>query len=447
MGCYAYGFASRLPYPYEVVDAVGGALATVMALVISHNDHKSQIRTSTSMIFFHLATTLVVAIQLRTFLLVEWFPLDSKNRDIVKLILSAAILFLSLLNFALENVAKTRLVYVRLSDSEEDSPLLDGPEEVASIWSRLFFSWLNPLMSAGHAKGFLEPQDLPLLNHSEQARTLSKQFGDIWDNELGRKGKDASLVQACLRLIGVYFLSAAPLKLLQDSLGFVQPTLLRLLIEFARSHNDGGNDRGGKGTQPKPQPLSIGYLIAAVMLGTAVLQSCALHQYFQICYMTGLRLRGAIVTQVYRKALRLSSSARQNATVGEMVNLLAVDAQRIMDLFSYLHILWSGPFQIIMSLYLLYGTLGYPAFAGVAIMIFAIPLNAYLARKSRELQKTQMGNRDSRIKMMDELLGGIKIIKLYAWESRFVERISDIRSQEMDTLRRYAVLSAIQRCG
>ena len=76
-----------------------------------------------------------------------------------------------------------------------------------------------------------------------------------------------------------------------------------------------------------------------------------------------------------------------------------------------------------MALVLLYNTLGPSIFAGVFIMISVIPLNAWLAAKMKTLQETQMKNKDNRIKLMDEILGGIKIIKLYAWEIPFIQKV------------------------
>ena len=84
--------------------------------------------------------------------------------------------------------------------------------------------------------------------------------------------------------------------------------------------------------------------------------------------------------------LRLSSSARRTSTVGEIVNLMAVDAQRFMDLMTYIHTIWSGPFQIALSLYFLWQTLGPSILAGFGVMVLLIPINAVIAKKSRDLQ-------------------------------------------------------------
>lgn len=58
------------------------------------------------------------------------------------------------------------------------------------------------------------------------------------------------------------------------------------------------------------------------------------------------------------QALRISSSARKESTVGEIVNLMSVDAQRFMDLTSYINMLWSAPLQIALALYFLWDLLG-----------------------------------------------------------------------------------------
>ena len=61
----------------------------------------------------------------------------------------------------------------------------------------------------------------------------------------------------------------------------------------------------------------------------------------------------------------------------QQVNLISVDAQRFMDFVGFFDTLWAAPLQIGLALYLLYGILGYAAFAGVATILLTLPLNAY----------------------------------------------------------------------
>ena len=80
-----------------------------------------------------------------------------------------------------------------------------------------------------------------------------------------------------------------------------------------------------------------------------------------------------------------------------------------MDLMIHLHMLWSAPFQIILSLVFLYLTMGPSIFAGFAVMLLMIPLNSCLASWSKRLQVKQMRHKDSRIKLINEVLNGIKV--------------------------------------
>lgn len=71
-------------------------------------------------------------------------------------------------------------------------------------------------------------------------------------------------------------------------------------------------------TSDEPQPTYRGVFIAVAMFVTAICQTMFLHQYFQRCFMTGMRLRAALVTSIYQKTLVLSNASRQKSTVGEV---------------------------------------------------------------------------------------------------------------------------------
>lgn len=81
-------------------------------------------------------------------------------------------------------------------------------------------------------------------------------------------------------------------------------------------------------------------------------------------FIVGLRIRTALISAIYRKALIMSNSAKKESTVGEVVNLMAVDAQRFMDLTAYINMLWSAPLQIALALYFLWDILGPSVLAG-----------------------------------------------------------------------------------
>ncbi|XP_042722308.1 multidrug resistance-associated protein 1-like isoform X4 [Lagopus leucura] len=174
----------------------------------------------------------------------------------------------------------------------------------------------------------------------------------------------------------------------------------------------------------------------AVALFFVVLSQTLLHQLYQRNNMlTAVKVKTAVVGLIYKKALTLASSSRQRYTTGEMVNLMSADAQQLMELIVNINLLWSAPFQIIMAVIFLWKELGPSVLAGVAVLLLVIPLNALIAAKVKTLQKSQMKYSDQRVKLLSEMLHGIKILKLYAWEPSYQRKVMDIREHEVDVLK------------
>ncbi|NWV57761.1 MRP3 protein, partial [Daphoenositta chrysoptera] len=336
------------------------------------------------------------------------------------------------------------------------------PELNSGFLSRLTFWWFTSMAIHGYKRP-LEDKDLWSLNEDDTSKTIVQQLSKEWDREKAeckekedvsymkksnhvlnhvgdgpeeaevlirdkKHNRKPSFLKALLRTFGPYFLIGSFFKLIQDLLSFVNPQLLSVLIGFIKN---------------KDAPAWWGFLIAALMFACAVLQTLILHQHFQYCFVTGMRLRTGITGVIYRKSLAITNSAKRSSTVGEIVNLMSVDAQRFMDLMTFLNMLWSAPLQIFLALYFLWQTLGPSVLAGVAVMVLLIPFNSAIAIKTRAFQVEQMRYKDSRIKLMNEILGGIKVLKLYAWEPSFSEKVLEIRKNELRVLKKSAYLNSL----
>ncbi|GAA6066588.1 canalicular multispecific organic anion transporter 1 [Tachysurus ichikawai] len=139
----------------------------------------------------------------------------------------------------------------------------------------------------------------------------------------------------------------------------------------------------------------------------------------------------------------MSNSARKESTVGETVNLMSADAQRFNDVTNFIHLLWSCPLQICISIAFLWIELGPSVLAGLLVMLLMVPINGLLATKSRTFQMENMKFKDKRMKLMTEILSGIKILKLYAWEPSFQAQVQDVREKELKVMKKFAYLSSI----
>ena len=60
----------------------------------------------------------------------------------------------------------------------------------------------------------------------------------------------------------------------------------------------------------------------------------------------------------------------------------------------------------------------------------------------RKYQLEQMKAKDKRVKLMNEILGGVKVLKLYGWEPSFMKQVLDIRDTEISVLKKAAYLNA-----
>lgn len=119
--------------------------------------------------------------------------------------------------------------------------------------------------------------------------------------------------------------------------------------------------------------------------------------------------------------------------------MMSVDVQRFLDLMQFISVIWYGPIQIIISLWLLWNQLGPASLAGLACLLLNFPLTGYFSGKARMLQVKIMKAKDARSKLMNEILNGIKILKLYAWEGAFIDRITKQRGLEIKSLFRQSI--------
>uniref|UniRef100_A0A914LQE5 Uncharacterized protein n=2 Tax=Meloidogyne incognita TaxID=6306 RepID=A0A914LQE5_MELIC len=247
-------------------------------------------------------------------------------------------------------------------------------------------------------------------------------------NEFKDNSSPPSLIWALFLTFKFSLFGAIFYKIIHDLLQFAPPKLLDLLLQFIETPE--ANIWNGIG-------------IAVCMFLLNFIQSMFIHQYFHIMFRIGMNVRSILTSAIYKKALLLSSNARTKRTIGEIVNLMTVDIQRFQDMASWINFMWSAPFQVLLSLFFLFQLLGISVLAGLICLVAFIPINAKLSLAMRKYQQKQMTLKDERLKLMNEILNGIKVFKLYAWEESIEDRILGIRKKELQLLRRIAYVNAI----
>ncbi|KAJ4350561.1 ATP-binding cassette glutathione S-conjugate transporter ycf1 [Ascochyta clinopodiicola] len=404
------------------------AATTVSLFVISYIQYIEHWRSRNAngvVLFYWLLFLVASAVKLRSLVAQKLY----KEHPAYFAVFTASVA-LAAIEFALEWLVQKRLSdYDALGDDDE------CPYEYADIFSVLTFGWMTPMMKRGY-KHFLTQDDLWNLRKRDSTKHTAETFEENWTYEMENK-KAPSLWMALFRSFGGPYFRGACIKTISDCLNFVQPQLLRLLISFVASY------QAVNGQPAHPQPVVRGAAIALGMFAVSVSQTACLHQYFQRSFETGMRIKSCLTAAIYSKSTRLSNEGRATKSTGDIVNYMAVDTQRLQDLAQYGQQLWSAPFQIVLCMLSLYQLLGVACFAGVAVMIIMIPINGVIARLMKTLQKEQMKNKDSRTKLISEILNNMKSIKLYAWTTAFASRLNHIRNeQELKTLRKIGATQA-----
>ncbi|XP_058473003.1 multidrug resistance-associated protein 1-like isoform X1 [Solea solea] len=339
------------------------------------------------------------------------------------------------------------------------------PEEDASFLSKFLFFWFSSLMVKGY-KSPLQASDLWSLRDQDSSNQIMTDLENFWTQKCkqlqkespgsdssqswswsrsdslsgptektqllkkDRKGRDYSiyLLHALGWSFGLYFLFGILCLLLHDAFMFAVPQVLSALLVFMRDED---------------APVWKGFLYAVLLFLLSCLQSVLNHQYMFHCFTVGMRLKTALMGLIYRKTLLMSSAARRHFTLGEIVNLVSADTQKLMDFVVYCNSVWIAPIEIALCFYFLWQLLGPAALAGITAVALTFPLNAVLAKMRGKLQEVQLKFMDGRIKLMNEILGGVKILKFYAWEEAFLRRVGVLRDGELGALKKSQILYSV----
>ncbi|RWR88757.1 ABC transporter C family member 2-like protein [Cinnamomum micranthum f. kanehirae] len=269
---------------------------------------------------------------------------------------------------------------------ESEYELLPGdevcPERHVSIFSKILFGWMTPLMQKGYKRPITE-KDVWKLDSWDRTETLNSRFQECWLKE-SRKPNPWLLRALHSSLGGRYVLIG------NDASQFVGPVVLNLLLQ----------------SMQQGDPAWIGYIYAFSIFAGVVLGVLCEAQYFQNVMRVGFRLRSTL------------------------------------QICQQLHSLWSAPFRIIIAMALLYMELGVASLIGSVLLVLMFPIQTFVISKMQKLSKEGLQRTDKRIGLMNEILAAMDIVKCYAWEQSFQSKVQNIRNDELSWFRKAQLLAA-----
>ncbi|KAF0540793.1 ABC transporter [Gigaspora margarita] len=304
------------------------------------------------------------------------------------------------------------------------------PEAKANLFSIFTFWWANDLISLGY-KRHLEKDDLYVLNDERTAKILTDKFEIEWQKETQKIaiGKKPSLLKALYRVLWVKFCLAGVCRFVGDILIVTSPFILRFILKFVA---DAYYANFNNGVQP---PAHVGYTLIVIMFLMQMSATISQNLYFYLGMETGILSRTILITAIYRKALVLSGKARGLFTNGKITNLMSTDTTRIDFVCGYFHMIWTVPIQICLSLIFLIYNIGPSAIAGFALLLLMGPIQGKVISLLARTRAKAVVITDERVKLIQEILLGIRAIKYYAWEDSFEDALNKLRNQEISFVR------------
>ncbi|KAH7904349.1 ABC transporter type 1, transmembrane domain-containing protein [Hygrophoropsis aurantiaca] len=320
---------------------------------------------------------------------------------------------------------------------KEDIGVTVAPEDYTTLWGWITFKWVYPLIKRGNSTT-LNENDIWNLSPTIQSRPLFTKFNTIVRSSLLRRLWAANSLDIMMDF-GLTLVSAI--------FNYASPFFLRRILDAIEN--------------PMPGSRAKAYIYAFLAFLCALCKAQADGQRFWFGRRAATRIRSELMAATYDKALKRADYSgiidkdkmkeaadkkagvdrtknpgaddpRAGADVGKIVNLMAVDCNRIAMVMTAINNLYGAPFEIIIASIFLYNLLGISAFAGFIALVAGWPLNSFVAKRSIRIQKGLSASRDKRMAVLNELIGAVKFIKFFAWEDRWIKRAMDARGIEMN---------------
>ncbi|KAJ3694201.1 hypothetical protein LUZ60_009681 [Juncus effusus] len=297
----------------------------------------------------------------------------------------------------------------------------------AGFFSILTFSWMGPLLALGKKKT-LDLEDVPLLDTRDSINGIFPNFKAKLDTESPLDRITTFKLAKVLILNNLsHVILTAVYVLIYTLATYVGPYLVDSFVQYLYGNRTSPN---------QGYYLVLGFIVAKLFEGLSMR-----HWFFRL-QQACIRVRAALVGTVYEKGLSLSSKSRQSRTSGEIINVLSVDVERIGTFGWYIHDLWMVPIQIGLALAILYSKLGIASLSALAATVLVMLLNLPLSRVEEKFQEKMMESKDVRMKAMSEILRNMRILKLQAWEMKFLSKIVDLRKIEESWIKKFVYANA-----
>ncbi|KAF9210521.1 Canalicular multispecific organic anion transporter 2 [Podila verticillata] len=398
--------------PATMISTVSMILSWFAALFLNYFQHQQEIRSSDYIFGLYIFALVASAINIRTMSL-------QGMTDQAQFKAFVAFFGANALGFIVEALPRGRTQAQKKSGASR--------YEKANLISRLTFQYLQPIVSQGYKVPLTAKDIVGMLPEYIKTEYTYARLNRYWNTAVAKsaaKGTKPSLVRTIFSAYKSRWVSVMIFRICASTLTYVSPQLLNQVLNFSASYQTSN-----------PSPVSLGIILAFGMFFASVANSFFMAQYFQATMNIGLEVRTALIAMIYRKSLKLSSAAKQKSTAGEISNHMSVDAERWLDAMPFMPMFISIPYELCICLWMLYQQIGWSVFVGLATIFALLPIQGVIGKLFTKAKSVKLEAMDERIRIMNEILSGIKIVKLYGWEDSFRDRVAIFRQRELAKLK------------
>ncbi|KAJ7049448.1 hypothetical protein C8F01DRAFT_1352344 [Mycena amicta] len=336
--------------------------------------------------------------------------------------------------------------YVPL-DPQNPMPVPNA-EQTASILSSVSYSFLDPIVKLAYRIPHLPFNRLPPLPDYDASNVLkARAFSHV---DAFASGKRRHVLFGLLRIFRWDFFVMATLLIVSGLTNLLAPVAINRVLDYLES----------PGAERLMKPwfwilmLVVGPLLYSlsfqwnIFIANHVLaQTTSI--VTQLVFEHALRIRVKAETAAEKSADETSEAANTNTAananlLGRINTLVTVDLTNINEARNILFLLVLVPIQVIGSIVFLYQVLGWSAFVGMASMVALAPLPGYAAKLLSNIQQKTLDKTDARVQTVTEILGVLRMIKMFGWEKQIKAKINVQRQDELVWLWRRKIVFTMQ---
>ena len=323
--------------------------------------------------------------------------------------------FISIFGLIITSSVQKSFVYQIPKDIEDKSYC---PRSENNVFSRLIFLWVWKFLFKVYRVKLEPKRHLKPLCSYMRAKIAGKEFTETY-TKWNKNSSKTRIFPVIFKTAWMSFVAASILLFVGILFTFLQPVLIGKLLDFV-----GGTS----------EPLWHGIFYSFIYCFSFLIVRTINVQVQLVLEIASFRIKAALMSAIYSKMLRLSPSSKRKFTVGVINNFMSSDTNEIYFFLAVMNQLYIAPIHTLIATYFLWQQLGPSSLALVAVMVIVGPITSLIMNKTSKMWNQQMKLKDKRMEQLTEILNNIKILKLFAWENPFLQKITETREKELKKL-------------